>query len=260
MPRIMGKTVKEKFKVYGNVFDHFTVRTIIHLSSKLGFDAYSLTPLFIGKEANVFLCDREGAGDESIVLKIYRLETCDFNRLYDHIRFDPRFMSLRKQRRKVIFAWTQREFRNLMKAREAKVRVPTPFAFENNVLAMEFIGDDSPAQKLKDDMPEDAEGFFAEVVAQVKRLLAAGLVHGDLSPFNILNYRGVPVLIDFSQATPVEAENARELLLRDIAIVCTFFIKRGMKVDTAAVTKDVLSSWPRKDRKGPGKRKIPREE
>lgn len=239
----MAKVTKEKFKVFGNVFDNFTVRTIIKLSSKLDFDAYTLTPLFIGKESNVFLCLR---GEETIVLKIYRLETCDFNRLYDYIKYDPRFISLKKQRRKIIFAWTQREYRNLLKAREAKVRVPTPYAFDNNVLAMEMIGDEHPAQKLKDQLPKDLKQFFDDTIKQTKKLLKAGLVHADLSHFNILNYHDSPVFIDFSQATPTETVNAPELLLRDIRNLCTFFEKKGLKLDHKEVKRDVLSAWPEK--------------
>lgn len=239
----MAKISRERFKVYGNVFDNFTVRTIIKLSSKLDFDAYTLTPLFIGKESNVFLCLR---GEETIVLKIYRLETCDFNRLYDYIKYDPRYSSLKKQRRKIIFAWAQREYRNLLKAREAGVRVPTPYAFENNVLAMEMIGDEYPAQKIKDQLPKDLRAFFDDTIRQVKRLVKAGLVHADLSQYNILNYHDSPVFIDFSQATPTDTVTAPELLLRDIRNLCTFFEKKGLELDHTAVKRDVLSAWPRK--------------
>lgn len=238
----MARISRERFKVYGNVFDNFTVRTIIKLSSKLDFDAYTLTPLFIGKESNVFLCLR---GDETIVLKIYRLESCDFNRLYDYIKYDPRFLGLKKQRRKVIFAWAQREYRNLLKAREAEVRVPTPYAFENNVLAMEMIGDDYPAPKLKDQLPKDLGAFFDNTIRQAKRLVSAGLVHADLSQFNILNYHDLPVFIDFSQATPTETDNAQELLLRDIRNLCTFFEKKGLGLDRNGVRREVLSAWPK---------------
>jgi len=241
----MAKITREKFKVFGNVFDNFTVRTIIKLSSKLNFDPYTLSPLFIGKESNVFLCLKEKE-EEVIVLKIYRLETCDFNRLYDYIKYDPRFVNLKKQRRKIIFAWTQREYRNLLKAREANVRVPTPYAFENNVLAMEMIGDDNPARKLKDKIPKDLQQFFDKTIQQTKKLLKAGLVHGDLSQFNILNYHDSPVFIDFSQATPTVTVNALELLLRDIRNLCTFFEKRGLKLDRTAIKRDVLSAWPKK--------------
>ncbi len=239
----MGKITREKFKVMGNVFDNFTVRTIMKLSTKLNFDAYSLTPLFVGKESNVFLSLRH---EEILVIKIYRLETCDFNHLYDYIRYDPRFLSLKKQRRKVIFAWTQREYRNLLKAREAGVRVPTPYAFENNVLVMEMIGEDNPAPQLKDEVPEDLERFFKDTFSQLKALVSGGLVHGDLSQFNILNYHGSPVFIDFSQATPVESPNALELLERDIKNLCIFFSKKGVELDKLAVRKDVLSTWPKR--------------
>ena len=234
----MRRTLSERFKTYGNVFDHFTVRTVIELSSKLDFDAYSLSPLFIGKESNVFLCERK---DDLMVLKLYRLESCDFNRMYDYIRCDPRFTSLKRQRRKVIFAWAQREYRNLHKAREGGVRVPTPYAFLNNVLAMEMVGDEDPASKAKDNPPADMGAFFRLVVEQMKLLHKAGLVHGDLSPFNILNHRDAPVLIDFSQATPTDAPNSMELLTRDVRNVCKYFVKSGVPADQEQVKAEIIA-------------------
>ena len=97
----MAKKSKEKFKVYKNVFDEFTLRTLFHLESKGHFLEEGLVPISIGKESNVFW--GQGKAGE-VVLKIYRLETCDFNRLYDYIKYDPRFLKLKKQRRKVILA------------------------------------------------------------------------------------------------------------------------------------------------------------
>ena len=241
MPRIMRKTVKEKFKVYGNVFDHFTVRTIIHLSSKLGFDAYSLTPLFIGKEANVFLCDREGAGDESIVLKIYRLETCDFNRMYDYIKSDARFTRIKKSKRHIIFTWVQREYRNLLKAREAGVSVPTPMTFLYNILVLEFIGnEDYLAPMLKDKKPKNPKDFFNKIIYNMRKLYKAGLVHADLSGFNILNYNDIPIFIDFSQTTSLEDSRAQEYLERDIRNICIFFRKIGLDANEKKMKEKIV--------------------
>ena len=133
----MAKITKEKFKTYKGVFDNFTLRTLFKLSTQGYFDDMeSLSPVFIGKDSNVFSAKR---GKEKVIVKIYRLENCDFNRMFDYIRYDPRYIGLQRQRRKVIFSWVQREYRNLLKAREAGVRVPTPMAFLNNVLIEEFI-------------------------------------------------------------------------------------------------------------------------
>ena len=221
MPKYPRKP-DEKFKVKHNVFDEFTNRNLFKLISEGIIDGM-VGPLSVGKESNVFTAKK---GDGKVVVKIYRLETCDFNRMYDYIKFDPRFLGINQRRRDVIFAWARREFRNLMIARDAGVRVPTPLAFKFNILVLQFVGDEQAAPKLKDSPPEDLQEYLDEIIANMKRLYSAGLVHADLSPFNILNHNGKPVFIDFSQATPLQNPNAREYLERDAKNIANFFIKQ----------------------------------
>ena len=171
-----------------------------------------------------------------VMVKIYRLETCDFNRMYDYIKDDPRFIDMKKGKRNIIFSWAQREYRNLLKARQANVSVPTPFTFSKNVLVLEFIGDDGIfAPKLKDAIPKNPKEFFEKIIANMKKLHKAGLVHADLSAFNILNCNEKPVFIDFSQCTPLDSSRASEYLERDIRNICNFFKKIGLKTDEAKV-------------------------
>jgi RIO kinase 1 len=224
------KVTKERFKTYQNVFDHFTHRTLFKLSSRGHFDdPERLSPVSIGKESNVFSAQKKG---KKVIVKIYRLEVCDFNRMYDYIKYDSRYVGLRRQRRKVIFSWVQREYRNLLKAREAGVRVPTPMAFLNNVLIEEFIGDESAAPKLKDAVPKSMKKFFDDSVRQISRLYRkAGLIHADLSHFNILNFNEKPVVIDLSTCTPVDNPLAEDYLERDVRNLCNFFRRYGYKAD-----------------------------
>ena len=65
----------------------------------------------------------------------------------------------------------------------------------------------------------------------MKGLYQQGLVHGDLSAFNILNYKNKPFIIDFSQGTVVKTPNSEELLRRDIKNVLQFFRKLGINAD-----------------------------
>jgi RIO kinase 1 len=220
---VMGK-FQEKFKTYQHVFDDFTNRTLYQLITQGHFDGL-IGPISTGKEANVFVCRK---GDQKVCVKIYRLETCDFNRMYDYIKDDPRFSGLKRHKRKVIFAWAQREYRNLLIAREGQVRVPTPLTFLNNVLVMEFIGDKEAAPKLKDAHPDNLEEFFKDTMNNIKKLYDAGLVHGDLSQFNILNFQEKPFLIDLSHATPIKNYNSIELMQRDLTNVSNFFRKLGL--------------------------------
>jgi len=78
-----------------------------------------------------------------------------------------------------------------------------------------------PAPRLVDVKLEDPETIYREVIENLERLVSAGLVHGDLSQFNILLH-GDPVFIDFSQSIPSSHPFARELLQRDVKVKQTF--------------------------------------
>ncbi len=216
---------REEWKIYKNVFDNFTLHTLNLLSSKHYFDEL-LSPVMIGKEANVFSASSKAG---TIIAKIYRLESCNFNKMYEYISQDIRFIGLKKQRRKIIFKWVEREFKNLAKA-SAVINAPKPIAFLNNVLLMEMIG--SPALQLKDYSPVTKKLFNA-VISQMKLLYSSGLVHADLSEFNILIHNKIPFFIDFSQATTTDSPNAAALLERDIKNILRFFEKKSIAVPPA---------------------------
>ena len=222
----MVKVMKEKFKTWGDVFDLFTERTIQKYISKGLIDGLE-SPVSIGKESNIFTALK---GEKKYIVKVYRLETCDFNRMWDNIKTDSRYLNLKNQKRKVVFAWAQREYRNLLKAREAGVKVPTPYAFQNHVLLMELVGDEDPAPMLKDKYPDNPETFLKDVIKNMKKLHQAGLVHGDLSHFNILNHNNMPVFIDFSQCTSFENPLAQTYLKRDLQNIANFFTKLGVEI------------------------------
>jgi RIO kinase 1 len=228
---------KEEYKTWGAVFDNFTQKTIYKLIKQGHFEGLE-SPISIGKESNVFSAVKKDGS--RVIVKIYRLETCDFNRMYEYIRSDSRFSRFKKGKRNIIFAWAQREFRNLIKAREANVNVPTPMTFSNNVLVLEYSGNEGVSPKLKDSIPKDPKDFFKKIILNMKRLHKAKLVHADLSAFNILNNNEIPVFIDFSQCTTLESFQAGEFLDRDIRNVCNFFKKIGLKVDEGKVKKQIV--------------------
>ncbi len=234
----MPKITREKFKTFEDVFDQFTLRNIFRLVSQNHFEEDTLSPVSIGKEANIFSAIK---GDAKVAVKIHRLETSDFNRMYFYIKDDPRFSHLKRKRREIIFAWAQREYRNLLAARDAGVSVPLPITFMKNIIVMEFIGDVAAAPKLKDKPPKTPAGFFRETVTNISRFYARGFVHGDLSKFNILNFRERPVFIDFSHATPSRNPHFEELLERDVKNTCDYFRKLGMRVTDGKVLAQVRS-------------------
>lgn len=228
-------------KTFKDVFDNFTNVTILKLISKGQLDGLE-SPISIGKEANVFSAMAQG---ERVMAKIYRINVVDFNKLFEYLRADPRFPGLDRNRRKVVIMWARREYRNLLKAREAGVRVPTARAVLNNVLVMEFIGDEGDAApRVKDLIPKNPKEFFEKIIIGMQKLHKAGLVHTDLSQFNILNYNEEPVFIDMSQATTLENPNAEEYLDRDIKNICNFFRKLGLDIDDEKVKQQITGKKP----------------
>jgi RIO kinase 1 len=109
----------------------------------------------------------------------------------------------------------------IYRLRAAGVRVPVPHHFVDGVLIMELVtdGEGNPAPRLGDlslDL-QSARDVFDRVLAEAIRMLAAGVVHGDLSDFNVLMGPEGPVIIDFPQAVDASSnQNARKLLLRDV--------------------------------------------
>ena len=92
---------------------------------------------------------------------------------------------------------------------------------------MDLIGE--PALKVKDHYPKDPDKFYADTIKEIIKLAKVGLVHADLSQFNILNYKEKPVLIDFSQTTLLDSIGAKEYMDRDLYNINTFFRKLQVK-------------------------------
>lgn len=226
---------QERFRTIKGVFDELTNRNLFVLQSRGIFDEL-VQPLKVGKESNVFIAVKDG---KKLIVKIYHLQNCNFNKMFGYIRKDARYLHLQKRRREIIFAWTQREFRNLKYAEKAGINAPRPIAFKDNILVEEFIGDEEAAPALKDVYSRDAGKFFDEVISDMKKLYRSGLIHGDLSSFNILNHRGKLYFIDFSQATLIKTPNSEELLERDVKNVCDFFKKRGVECGEGEVMEKI---------------------
>jgi len=232
----MPRESREEWKTYKNVFDQLALLNLEKLRSEGHFDELQ-SPIALGKEANIFTASK---GDDTIIVKVYRLENCNFNQMYRYIAPDPRFAGLKKRRRLVIFSWVQREYRNLLKAREV-IRVPKPIAVKDNILLMEFIGRDNEiAPMLKNEKPKNPKDFFKRTIKSIKALYDVGLVHADLSEFNILNFEEEPVFIDLSQATTTQHPQAREFMERDIHNIVKFFKRLGVKADEKEVFEGIL--------------------
>jgi len=125
-------------------------------------------------------------------------------------------------------AWQSAEVDALYRLAAAGVRVPKPHNFCDGVLLMELVTDESGevAPRLNDVQftPDEARAHHATLLKEVVRMLCAGVVHGDLSEFNVLLAASGPVIIDLPQAVDAAGNNhASRMLLRDVANLRNFF-------------------------------------
>jgi RIO kinase 1 len=185
-------------------------------------------PLMSGKEAQVYLVISEG---EPRVAKVYK-EANDrsFKQRAEYTEGrtvrnsrDQRAMAKRSKhgRAQDEAAWRSAEVDMIYRLRDAGVRVPVPYHFIDGILIMELVtdADGNPAPRLGD-LTLDASAatrIFEHLLAEVVRMLAAGVVHGDLSDFNVLMGVDGPVIIDFPQSVnAANNQNAKKLLARDV--------------------------------------------
>lgn len=217
-------------KLLDEFFDHRTLLAIARLVNQGQFLAVDF-PISTGKEGGVFRASTVG-GFRAV--KIYRVGNAVFRRLPPYVlEWVRRELGSLGNYSKMVFAWTRREHTILSRLKAAEVRVPTPHAYLKNVLVMEFVGTEGlPSPRLVDATVEDPPALYDDLVRQLHRMVAAArLVHGDLSPYNVLVRDGQPVLIDVAQALPAEHPQARTLLERDAANFARYFQKLG--VDTS---------------------------
>jgi RIO kinase 1 len=212
------------------VFDKATLMVIYQLlNSGILYEVHGVVNA--GKEARVYWGKTKEGKD--LAVKIYLTASAEFKKgMLKYIEGDYRFKGVKRDTRSLIFTWAQKEFRNLEQASRAKVRVPKPIAVKNNVLVMEFIGKDGVnAPSLKEQAPSDPEKVYEVLLIFLERLYRkAELVHGDLSEYNIMMWKGKPVIFDMAQAVPTSHPMAEFFLRRDLANVNRFFSRLGVKV------------------------------
>ncbi|MEO5696063.1 MAG: PA4780 family RIO1-like protein kinase, partial [Burkholderiaceae bacterium] len=147
-------------------------------------------------------------------------------------------------------AWQSAEVDALYRLAAAGVRVPRPHNFFDGVLLMELVtdanGDAAPRLNDVAFTPEQARVHHAALLTEVVRMLAAGVVHGDLSEFNVLLAADGPVVIDLPQAVDAAGNNhARRMLLRDVDNLRNFF---GGFAPELLTTEFGLEIWDRYER------------
>ena len=239
-------TDADQFKVEQSVFDDATFAAIYKLVQDGHIDAFG-GPISTGKEANVYeaLASADGT-DRDVAVKIYRINASNFQQMREYLEGDPRFEGIGSDKKKVVLAWTRKEFANLRRAQQAGVRVPEPIAVERNVLVMELVGlVEDRARRLAEVDVENPQTAYEVVREYMRRLYGAGLVHGDLSEYNMIIHDGELVVIDLGQAVTVHHPNADEFLRRDCQNVAAFFGRQGLDVADADIYEFVTAVEPK---------------
>ncbi len=233
----------------GGIFNERTMKYLSKFYNKGIIEKVDF-PISRGKEADVYVAQK-GASDvvkePLVALKFFRGEGISFNKMREYIEGDPRFGNMKSTRTSIVEIWCRKEFGNLVLAGEAGADVPKPYMFNGNILAMEFIGDENgrPAPKMKDVELANPEKTLKNIFNQVRLMYRAGLVHADLSEFNILiqGERQKPVIIDIGQGVIIRHPRAREFIIRDVYNVSKYFFRRyGIVVDE----KEVLNGLAQK--------------
>ncbi len=187
-----------------------------------------LRPLKSGKEAAVYVVR---SGDDIRCAKVYKdMAQRSFQQRVQYqegrkVRGSREARAIGKAtkygRRQQETAWKNAEVDALYLLRDAGVRVPEPYGYYHGVLVMALVtdADGFSAPRLGEVAlsPEQARDFHAVLMRQVVRMLCCGLIHGDLSAYNVLVGPDGPIVIDFPQVVSAAGNNAaRQMLLRDV--------------------------------------------
>jgi RIO kinase 1 len=187
-----------------------------------------LRPLKSGKEASVYVVR---VGEDIRCAKVYKdMAQRSFQKRVQYqegrsVRGSRQARAIGRSskfgRKEAETAWKNTEVEALYQLQEAGVRVPQPFGFYSGVLVMELVtdadGHSAPRLGEVELSADEARRFHAFLIRQVVRMLCVGLIHGDLSEYNVLVGPDGPVVIDFPQVVSAAGNNAaRAMLMRDV--------------------------------------------
>jgi RIO kinase 1 len=216
-------------------------------------------PIKSGKEASVLLCraDPSTTGLRLAALKRYHpLDRRDFRD--ESIYRDGEWIKERRIRaaleKKTRFGrevqgaiWVHREWETLRALDAAGADVPTPIARTDDAILMTYVGDETlAAPQLHRHRPDlgEAQALFDQLIGNIERMLSVNVIHGDLSPFNVLVWEGRATVIDLPQAVdPRKNRHAPSLLGRDVERICAYFDRYGVRSDAQRIADDLWTAW-----------------
>jgi RIO kinase 1 len=144
-------------------------------------------------------------------------------------------------------SWIEHEYKAMQTLHSAGADVPAPYACSNNAILMAYIGgDDLPAPTLSSvNLPHrQARPLYRRVLENIEIMLSHGLVHADLSAYNILYWEGQITLIDFPQVIhPLVNRSAYSIFQRDILRVCEYFQCQGVECNPSRLAADLWQTF-----------------
>jgi len=214
-----------------------------------------------GKEATVYCCRAHPSTNRKfLAAKVYREHAAQsYRRNSTYFAGRERTMKARTLRaiergsefghQAMAGMWIWAEYDALRRLAAVRASVPRPYAIGNSAILMEYIGNgERPAPRLNGiDLDSlQAAALSEQVVEGIRTLLQAHLVHGDLSPYNILVWKEQAWIIDLPQAVDVRFNpNAFYLLCRDLENVCSFFASCGVCSLSADLARELWESYQR---------------
>jgi len=219
--------ITERFKLESEVFDRRTLLILSKLMGK-GILLNMDYPISTGKEANVFRATTPSGS--FLAVKIYKIETTHFMCRKEYLTGDPRFNKFQRNERDFVNAFAQKEFKNLQICEKAGIHSPKPLLQVKNVLVMEFMGEEGLPYTPLNVLKPESMAQLKSILGDVKKMYSAGLVHADLSEYNIL-VGPSPILIDFGQGVVLSHPNSEKYLERDLNNILNYFAKFEFYID-----------------------------
>ena len=140
-------------------------------------------------------------------------------------------------------SWLMHEFTTLARLHAVGVPTPAPVAASENAILMSYHGDAVMAAPTLNGVElerDEAERLAGDALRAIETMLEHGLIHGDLSAFNILYWEGAITIIDFPQVTSLHNNpQAEAILRRDVTRVCQYFTQQGVTLDSTAISDDL---------------------
>ena len=220
---------KDDLETVEEVFDKLTLQALYRIIRKMGLKKiYGV--ISSGKESRIYRAiDYNG---KEYAVKIYLTFTSEFKKsIWKYIYGDPRFKGYQSSTtRKLMSLWARKEYKNLEKMYSSGASVPKPYAQIENIVVMEFIGENGVRAPLLKEIKlgkRKGERYYKQIYENTKKIVCkARLIHADLSEYNIMIWSDKAIIIDVSQSVHIEHPNARMFLIKDIENITRFFAKQ----------------------------------